>query len=137
MTFTDLDMPEARDWWATHRALGDAFLTRSGQFQDASLIYGTRCSSGDGALCASAHIPIGEALANNRVEGGGMAVAGGSLAGTLLGFVCAVMYRRQHGFESQLLRAIRKDTLQVAYQPIVDLADEQHRGSGGAGSLDE
>jgi sensor c-di-GMP phosphodiesterase-like protein len=117
VTFTDLDMPNRNG------AQRSAFFTRSGQFQDGSLIYGTRCSA-DGVLCASAHIPIGEALANNRIEVGGLAVAGG-LAGTLLGFVCAVMYRRQHGFESQLLRAIRKDALQVAYQPIVDLADEQ------------
>jgi sensor c-di-GMP phosphodiesterase-like protein len=116
VTFTDMDIPQ-------RGGARPAFLTQSGQFRDANLIYGTHCSV-DGVLCASAHIPITQALANNRVELDGLAVAGG-LAGTLLGFVCAVVYRRQHGFESQLLRAIRKDALQVAYQPIVDLANEQ------------
>jgi sensor c-di-GMP phosphodiesterase-like protein len=116
VTFTDLDMPQ-------RGGTRQEFLIHSGQFRDATLIYGTRCSV-DGVLCASAHIPIDQALANNRIEVNGLAVAGG-LAGTLLGFVCAVIYRRQHGFESQLLRAIRKDALQVAYQPIVDLENEQ------------
>lgn len=117
VTFTDLDLPSRRG------ASRPAFFIRNGQFHDASLIYGTHCSA-DGVLCASAHIPIAQAIGNNRIEVNGLAVAGG-LAGTLLGFVCAVVYRRQHGFESQLLRAIRKDALQVAYQPIVDLANEQ------------
>ncbi len=116
VTFTDLDAPG-------RGGERSAVLIRNGRFEDGGLIYGTRCLA-DGALCASAHLPIAEALASNRVEVGGLVAAGG-LAGTLLGFVCAVIYRRQHGVESQLLRAISKDALQVAYQPIVDLADEQ------------
>jgi len=63
-------------------------------------------------------------MQTNRIEIGGF-IALGELAGTLLGLVCAIVYRRQHDFANQLLRAIRKDALRIVYQPIVDLENER------------
>jgi sensor c-di-GMP phosphodiesterase-like protein len=100
-----------------------AILVTNGRFRDDVLLYGTRCSP-DGVICVAAHVPITQAIDNNRTEIVGF-VALGNLAGTLLGLVCAIVYRRQHNFANQLLRAIRKDSLRVVYQPIVDLETEQ------------
>jgi sensor c-di-GMP phosphodiesterase-like protein len=124
-TVTDVDAP-SRD---AGRILGSApktdetYLVKDGQYRDGDRLYGTRCSP-DGVVCAAAYIPISQAMLNNRIEVGGFVALGG-LTGILLGFVCAVIYRRQQGFESQLLRAIRRDALRIVYQPIVDLENEQ------------
>ncbi|MGA7107000.1 MAG: EAL domain-containing protein [Terracidiphilus sp.] len=121
ITVTDLDAPTSK----AGRLSGDvattagAFLVTNGQFRDGDTLYGTHCSP-DGMVCAAAHVPVSHALTTNRIEVGGF-VACGTLTGTLLGFVCAIIYRRKQGFEHQLLRAIRKDVLRVVYQPIVDL----------------
>jgi sensor c-di-GMP phosphodiesterase-like protein len=114
-TVTDLDAPN----WAA----GESYLFQDGQHRDGDRLYGTDCSP-DGMVCVAAYIPIPQAMLNNRIEVGGFVALGG-LTGILLGFVCAVIYRRQRGFESQLLRAIRKDALRIVYQPIVDLENEQ------------
>jgi sensor c-di-GMP phosphodiesterase-like protein len=50
-----------------------------------------------------------------------VAVLLGAMAGGLFGFVCSLIYGRNHGMEHRLLRAIRRDQLRVVYQPIVDL----------------
>ena len=121
ITVTDLDAPTSK----AGRLSGDvattagAFLVTNGQYRDGDTLYGTHCSP-DGMVCAAAHIPVSQAMTTNRIEVGGF-VACGTLTGTLLGFVCAIIYRRKQGFENQLLRAIRKDVLRVVYQPIVDL----------------
>jgi len=124
-TVTDLDAPSRE----AGRLLGSPlkaeapYLIKEGQSHDGDRLYGTHCSP-DGMVCAAAYIPISQAMQNNRIEMGGFVALGG-LTGILLGFVCAVIYRRQKGFESQLLRAIRKDALRIVYQPIVDLESEQ------------
>jgi sensor c-di-GMP phosphodiesterase-like protein len=120
-TVTDLDAPTRQ----AGRLIGDplngagAFLISNGQFREGDTLYGTRCSP-DGMVCAAAHLRVGQAMESNRIEVMGF-VALGSLTGILLGFVCAMIYRRRLGFENQLLRAIRKDALRIVYQPIVDL----------------
>jgi sensor c-di-GMP phosphodiesterase-like protein len=120
-TVTDLDAPTRQ----AGRLLGDplkaggAFLVTNGQFREGDTLYGTHCSV-DGVVCAAAHIPVAQAMVTNRIEVAGF-VALGTMTGTLLGIVCAIIYRRKQGFESQLLRAIHKDSLRVVYQPIVDL----------------
>jgi sensor c-di-GMP phosphodiesterase-like protein len=125
VTATDLDAPD-RD---AGRIMGApvttdrAFLVKNGQHEDNDLLYGTHCSP-DGVICLAAHMPVSQAMVSNRIEVGGF-IALGELTGTLLGLVCAIIYRRQHGFSNQLLRAIRKDSLRIVYQPIVDLDSEQ------------
>src|ERR1700761_1615450 len=122
MTVTDLDAPNRDKGHVLGTQIKDrpAFLVKNGQFHDSTLIYGTHCSA-DGIICVAAHVPIAHAMESNRLQIGGFVALGG-LTGILLGFVCAVIYRRQQGFENQLLRAIRKDALNLVYQPIVDLA---------------
>jgi len=124
-TVTDVDAPNraAGHIYGTAPKSEETFLVTNGRFRDGDHLYGTHCSP-DGVVCVAAHIPISQAMLNNRLEMGGF-VAFGGLTGILLGFVCAVIYRRQKGFESQLLRAIRKDTLRIVYQPIVDLENEE------------
>ena len=125
LTITDVDSPvyPGGRFGAVPSQAPRSFLVQNGQFRDQSLLYGTHCSP-DGVMCAAAHIPIAQALESNRIEIGGF-VALGELAGTLLGLVCAIIYRRQHDFANQLLRAIRKDALRIVYQPIVDLDNEE------------
>ncbi|HEY6489037.1 MAG: EAL domain-containing protein [Terracidiphilus sp.] len=120
-TVTDLDAPtrQASRLVGDASSAGGAFLTRSGQFSEGGTLYGTRCSS-DGMVCAAAHLPVSQVMESNRVEVGGF-VALGSLTGILLAFIGSILYRRRLGFENQLLRAIRRDSLRLVYQPIVDL----------------
>ncbi|MGO9438798.1 MAG: EAL domain-containing protein [Terracidiphilus sp.] len=124
-TITDLDAPnrEAGHLLGAPVKSEASFLVRSGQFRDGDRVYGTHCSP-DGVVCVAAYLPIAQVMLTNRIEVGGFVALGG-LIGILFGFVCAVIYRHQKGFESQLLRAIRKDTLKIVYQPIVDLENEQ------------
>ncbi len=124
-TVTDLDASsrDAGRLLGSPLKTGESYLLQAGQHRDGDRIYGTQCSP-DGVVCVAAYIPISQAMENNRIEMGGFVAVGG-LTGILLGFVCAVIYRRQRGFESQLLRAIRKDALRIVYQPIVDLENEQ------------
>jgi sensor c-di-GMP phosphodiesterase-like protein len=44
------------------------------------------------------------------------------MVGAFLGLFCSIIHRRSLSMERQLRRAIRKDQLQVVYQPIVELA---------------
>lgn len=125
LTITDVDSPNypGSRFGGVPAQTARTYLVKTGQFEDKNFVYGTRCSP-DGVMCVAAHVPISEAMASNRIEIGGF-VALGELAGTLLGLVLAIIYRRQHDFANQLLRAIRKDALRVVYQPIVDLESEQ------------
>src|SRR5208282_436343 len=125
VTVTDVDAPnrEAGRLIGSPLKTEAPYLVKGGQYRDGERLYGTQCSP-DGMVCVAAYIPIAQAMLNNRIEVGGFTALGG-LTGILLGFVCAVVYRRQKGFESQLLRAIRKDALRIVYQPIVDLENEQ------------
>jgi len=125
LTITDIDSPNypGNRFGAVSSNAAKSFLVRNGQFKDKNFVYGTHCSP-DGVMCVAAHIPISQAIEDNRIEVGGF-VALGELAGTLLGLVCAAIYRRQHDFANQLMRAIRKDALRIVYQPIVDLESEQ------------
>jgi sensor c-di-GMP phosphodiesterase-like protein len=123
LTITDLDAPSHAAGRFMGTAPANSYLVRNGQFEDKTFLYGTHCSP-DGVICVAAHIPIGQVMQGNRIEIGGF-IALGELAGTLLGLVCAIIYRRQHDFANQLLRAIRKDALRIVYQPIVDLENER------------
>jgi sensor c-di-GMP phosphodiesterase-like protein len=46
-----------------------------------------------------------------------------------LGLLLSFLYRRNRGMEQQLRRAIRKDQLKIAYQPIVNLPDGEIVGA--------
>jgi len=78
--------------------------------------------------CVAAYIPVSVALQMHHGEL--MAcVALGVVIGGCLGFLISLLYRRNSSLENQLRRAIRKDELRMAYQPIVTLADRHVVGA--------
>ena len=125
ITGTDLDAPnrEVGHFIGSPVKTQEDFLVKPGRYRDGDRLYGTQCSP-DGVVCLAAHTSIAQAIQANRIEVGGFMTLGG-LTGGLLGFVIFVLYRRTRGFESQLLRAIRKDKLRIVYQPIVNLETEE------------
>ena len=96
-----------------------SLLTRDGQARLDGSLYATRCSS-IGSICLTAYMSVPEALETNRPALIVFALLG-ALAGGLFGFVVSLVYHRKNSIQHQLLRAIRRDTLKVVYQPIVDL----------------
>lgn len=124
LTITDIDLPQyAGPRAAAAPGTPRAILEKDGRYEAKGLIYGTHCSP-DRVMCVAAHEPIAQAMAGNRLQSGGF-IALGELTGTLIGVLCAFVYRRKYDFANQLLRAIKKDALRVVYQPIVDLETEQ------------
>ncbi|MGD0829633.1 MAG: EAL domain-containing protein, partial [Terracidiphilus sp.] len=101
--------------------LPPGLLTSDNDFRIRDVLYSTRCSLLYNT-CMTASLSVSEALALNR----GMLkvlIFSGALVGGLLGLLLSFLYRRNSSMEQQLRRAIRKDQLQVVYQPIVDLPD--------------
>jgi sensor c-di-GMP phosphodiesterase-like protein len=97
-----------------------AILTTEGQERLGDNLYATRCSIRF-FNCVTAYTSIPEALAADRTHLGGSTVLGG-LLGVLSGYFFSLLYRRNKSIEQQLRRAIRRDELRLAYQPIVSLA---------------
>jgi sensor c-di-GMP phosphodiesterase-like protein len=96
-------------------------FTSDGTVRIDDTLYAIRCSTLH-ANCVTASASVSDALLGER----GIIIAGtiiGGLAATLLGLVMARFNRRTLSLEQQLRRAIARDTLQVAYQPIVSLSD--------------
>jgi sensor c-di-GMP phosphodiesterase-like protein len=92
-----------RDW---QDMLGDA-------------LYATRCSPRI-QTCAIVHVSFSKTLREDRGE---LSLYGalGALTGALSVLAFAVLKLRHRSVVSQLRRAIRKDKLQMVYQPIVDV----------------
>ncbi len=104
-----------------------AILTRDGEGYQGNNLYATRCSARY-FNCVTAYISIPGALQTNHGQFLAYTFLGGVVGG-LFGFVVAVLYRRNQHIDAQLRRAIAKDKLQVAYQPIVDLATRRIVGA--------
>ncbi len=121
-TVTDIDAPSAQ----TGRLVGDipeitgSILTNEGKAQIADSLYATRCAP-DRVLCDTTYMSVPEALRANHVELSAFVVLSG-VTGALFGFFSSFLHRRKKGIQHQLQRAIRRDTLKVVYQPIVELA---------------
>jgi sensor c-di-GMP phosphodiesterase-like protein len=96
-------------------------------FRFHDVLYSSRCSILYNT-CQTASLSVTQALAAYRIELEAMIFVGG-LAGGLFGFAASLFYRRKRGMEQQLRRAIYKDQLRVAYQPIVDLASQRILGA--------
>ncbi len=82
-------------------------------------LYSTRCS----ALhfnCVTASTTVAQALHDGIVTLSLSTFAGGIL-GILFGLACAVVYEYNRDLPQQLRRAIKRNELEVVYQPIVDL----------------
>jgi sensor c-di-GMP phosphodiesterase-like protein len=98
---------------------GPAILTSEGRYRQGETLYATRCSIRY-FNCVTAFTTLPEIIAVNRARFNGC-IAACALFGALLGFTSSFLYRRNKSIEQQLRRAIRKDKLFMAYQPIVDL----------------
>jgi len=94
-------------------------LTQVGPFRQNHTLYDTRCSTRF-FYCATAYVSIADALREERNHIAATSVMGGVI-GSLFGFLCSLFYSRSRSMERQLRRAVAKDDLQVAYQPIVEL----------------
>jgi sensor c-di-GMP phosphodiesterase-like protein len=88
------------------------------RWKDQGVFYRARCSS-ETAFCAIAAISEGEM---GRLEPELLTgfVALGGVAGAAMGVLGGVVRRRGRSLARQLQRAIRRDTLEVVYQPVVE-----------------
>jgi sensor c-di-GMP phosphodiesterase-like protein len=98
----------------------DAYLTTNGTTRVGDTLYATRCSvlRSD---CVAASTSVAEAFQGERSNVMVCAVIG-LLCGMLVGLGISMAQRRSQTMEQRLRRAIRRDELQVVYQPIVNLA---------------
>ena len=96
-------------------------LTRNSDFRVGQILYSTRCSTLNiDRVCLTASLSVSEALQAVNSEREAYLALGGT-AGGLLGFLVALLYRRNRSLDHQLRRAIQRDRLRVVYQPIVNL----------------
>lgn len=101
------------------RLLG-AVVDRDWQGIVGDTIYATRCSAVTRS-CTLTETLYSAALLADRMQLGLSAALGG-LTGVVVGLICLLGYQRRRSMSQQLRRAIRRDHLQLVYQPIVDLA---------------
>jgi sensor c-di-GMP phosphodiesterase-like protein len=100
-------------------SIQNAILTTQGTARVGDTLYATRCAD-TYAMCVTAYASVDETL---QAESSQLKVyvALPALCGALLGFVLSSVYRRSHSMEQRLRRAIRRNAIGVAYQPVVDL----------------
>lgn len=87
------------------------------------ILYSTDCSQRY-ASCITAYMTVSEALQSEKVQYR-IYVGLSTLCGALMGLALALFYRRSRSMEQQLRRAIRKNRLDVVFQPIFDLHSGQ------------
>lgn len=118
----------------THgRLFGELFeanariLTTEGRTRIGDNLYSTRCSSRY-FNCVTTYTSIAEVMKANRAKV--IAFVGlFRLLGGLTGLGLALLYYRYKSVEHQLRRAIRRDELFLAYQPIVQLQSRRITGA--------
>lgn len=97
----------------------DAILTREGEADIGDTLYATRCASRF-ATCVTTYMTVADGLQMESNEFHAY-IGLSALCGALLGLACSMAYRRTRSLEQQLRRAIRRNAITVAYQPIVEL----------------
>ena len=129
LTVTDTDAPTQ----TRGRYLGENFqapkavLASEGEGRLGGQLYATRCSIRY-FQCVTSWASTPEIVRANRTRFN-TCVALSGVAGSLLGFIFSLLYRRNKSMEQQLRRAIRRDKLRVFYQPIVDIENGRITGA--------
>jgi len=100
----------------------NAIKDRDWQGYDGDWLYVTRCVPRD-YLCSSAYNSLNAAIWGDHRGQVVSYSALGSLSGVLAVLLLTLLRQRNRSLQQQLRRAIRKDTVQLVYQPIVDLAN--------------
>lgn len=111
---------------ASSQGTAKIFTTDGPARLDGNLYY-TKCSARY-FRCASAYIPVQEAISSDSVHTI-LGVSLGGLTGAVFALLFCLLYRRNRSIEHQLRRAVAKDKLRLVYQPIVDLASKRIVGA--------
>ena len=123
MTFTGLFFArESRQTFYAvghHEPLSNPEVLAQRLVEHNGVFYQPLCSS-TRAVCIVAAEPHAAMLARNKVQFSILLTAG-VLLGGLIPLIFILFFRRQRSFERRLRRAVRRDELTLAYQPIVDL----------------
>lgn len=113
---------------AGNNASSDAFLVDTDETsRSGDTLAATHCSALQ-LTCVTATVTAGDARLNQYPMIAGTAFSGG-IAGWLLGMLICVLRRRSVSMEMQLRKAIAKNQLKVAYQPIVNLDNGKITGA--------
>jgi sensor c-di-GMP phosphodiesterase-like protein len=102
-------------------------LTSDGEALVGDTLYATRCSSRY-FNCVTDYISMPDAIRVGQRELIACVILGG-VAGSFLGFLLSLLYRRSRSMEQQLRRAIARNKLRLEYQPIVSLEDRRIVGA--------
>ena len=111
----------------SHTDLTPDVLTRDTSGRIHGILYATHCSS-KYLSCLTLYLPLREVVRAQRSQILLCAVAGGILGGCF-GLMSLIIYKRKKGIEQQLRRAIRRNELQLVYQPLVDLFTRKVTGA--------
>jgi sensor c-di-GMP phosphodiesterase-like protein len=97
-----------------------AITDRDAQGRLGNVLYTTRCSP-QYSECIVGYTSIPEVMQAVRTQQRVYTSLSG-LIGAFTGILCLLIYRRNRSIEQQLRRAIRRNSLHVVYQPIIQLA---------------